>query len=82
MVKISKTRLFPNMASGCKISKKSNEPILSNIQKKLIFGPKINKNGQNLQKENFPKNGVWGSLYPLMPSNFMQNMKKNLKRQF
>ena len=24
----------------------------------------------------FLKNGVWGSLYPLMPSNFMQNMKK------
>ena len=24
-----------------------------------------------------PKNGVWCSLYPLMPSNFMQNIKKN-----
>ena len=40
------------------------------------FGPKINKNGQNWQNENFPKNGDWGSLYPLMPFNFMQNIKK------
>ena len=30
----------------------------------------------------FLKNGVWGSLYPLMLSNFMQNMKKNLMSQF
>ena len=44
--------------------------------KKLIFGPKINKNGKYRQNENFSKNGVWGSLYPLMPSKFMQNIKK------
>ena len=25
----------------------------------------------------FLKNGIWGSLYPSMPSNFMQNMKSN-----
>ena len=31
----------------------------------MIFGPKINKNGKNWQNENFPKNGVWASLYPL-----------------
>ena len=27
--------------------------------------------------KNFLKNCVWGSFYPVMPSNFMQNMKKN-----
>ena len=57
-------------------AKTYNEPILSNIQKKLILGPKINKNGKNRQNKNFTKNGVWSSLYPLMPFNFMQNIKK------
>ena len=38
--------------------------------KKLIFGAKIKKNGENWQNENFPKNGVWASLYPLIPFNF------------
>ena len=60
------------------MSKTFNQPILNNnYTKKLIFfGPKINKNGENRQNENFPKNGIWGSLYPLMPSNLMQNIKK------
>ena len=30
----------------------------------------------------FLKNGVWGSLYPLMPSNFYAKYEKNLMRQF
>ena len=46
------------------------------IYKIVDFGPKINKNGQNQQNQNFPNNDVWSSLYPLMPSNFMQNIKK------
>ena len=40
------------------------------------LGQKGHKNGRNRQNDNFLKNGVWGSLYPLMSSNFMQNMKK------
>ena len=34
------------------------------------------KMAQISKNKNFPKNDIWGSLYPLMPSNFMQNMKK------
>ena len=45
--------------------------------KKLIFGPKINKNGENRQNKNFTTNGIWRSLYPLMPFNFMQYIKKS-----
>ena len=64
-------------------AKTYNEPILSNMYtKKFIFGPKINKNYQNQQNENFPKNGIWASLYPLIPTNFMQNMKKYIMSQF
>ena len=48
----------------------------------MILGPKINKNGEKRQNENFPKNGVWSSLYPLMPFNFMQNIKKNMMSLF
>ena len=58
---------------------------MSNFEKytkKFIVGPKINKNGENRQNENFPKNGVWASLYPLMPFNFMQNIKKYIMSQF
>ena len=40
------------------------------------FLPKINKNADNRQNENFPKNGVWASLYPLIPSKCMWNIKK------
>ena len=42
-----------------------------------IFQPKMTEKMAKIGKnEKFPKNGVWGSLYPLMPSNFMQNIKQ------
>ena len=34
------------------------------------------------ENENFAEKCIWGSLSPLMPSNFMQNIKKNLMSQF
>ena len=54
----SKKNWKTETCTSCKISKKSNEPILSNNTKKFIFGPKINKNGENRQNENFPKNRI------------------------
>ena len=46
---------------------------LKNVTVKTIFGPLF----PFFRKMRiFLKNGVWGSLYPLMPSNFMHNMKK------
>ena len=50
--------------------------ILEQNTKKQIFRPKINKNGKIWQNQNFSKIDISGSLYPLMPSNFMQNIKK------
>ena len=50
------------MLTSCKISKKSNEPILSNIQESLFFSQKGPKNGQNWQNVFFLKNGL-GSTY-------------------
>ena len=41
-----------------------------------------NKNSPKMAKisknKNFPKNSIWGSLYHLMPSNLVQNIKKSL----
>ena len=85
ITKICKTRIFPKMASGAvytlyaKLYAKYQKHLMRQfwrIYKKLIFGPKINKNGQNRQNEKFPKNGVWDRLYTLIPSNFMPNIKK------
>ena len=56
---------------------KTNDSILRKSPKNLFLGhcgpffPIFEK------MRIFLKNGVWGSLYPLMPSNFMQNMKKS-----
>ena len=67
MAKIGKKENFPKksgwdqlippneLLTSCKISKKIN---FEQYTKKLIFGPKINKNSENRQNENFPKNGV------------------------
>ena len=35
----------------------------------------MNKNGENQQNENFPKKEVGVNVYPLMVSNFMQNIR-------
>ena len=55
---------------------KNNDSILHKIIKSPflpIFGPFFPFFGKMII---FLKNGIWGSIYPLMPSNFMQNIKK------
>ena len=49
---------------------------MSNIQESLFFSQKGQKNGQNLQNDNFPKKWVGVNLYSLMVSNIVQNIKK------
>ena len=44
---------------------------------KIIFLTKIIKNIQNQQNKNFPKMASGEVYNPLMPFNFMQNIKKN-----
>ena len=55
---------------------KSNDSILHKNPKTLFLGLFENFFTFFWKIIFFLKNGVLGSLYPLMPSNFMQNMKK------
>ena len=49
-------RFIPFNATSCKIPKKSNEPILSNIQKSLFLGQKSPNNCQYRQNDLVKKN--------------------------
>ena len=56
---------------------KSNDSNLHKSQKTLFFRHFWTFFPFFWKMKNFLKNCVWGSFYPVMPSNFMQNMKKN-----
>ena len=62
--------------TSCKISKKYNVPISSNIQERLFFSQKLPKITKICKTRIFLKKGFRVNLYPLMVSNFMQNIKK------
>ena len=62
----------------CKISKKSNNLIIKywEIYKSIFFSQKWPKMAKICKKRIFLKKGFRVNLYPLLGSNFMQNMKK------
>ena len=94
MATICKTRIFLKKGfrvnlntrycslTSSKISKKSNVPILRNIHVSLFFRQKWPKMATICKTRILLKKGFTVKLYPLIVSNFMQNIKKNLMCQY